>query len=442
MKKLLTLFLAMTMIFTAAAGCGRRSEKLVVLLREQDDDAIEVYRGLTERYVKETGVEVELRTVGESEYENALSEAEANGEMPDIFCVTPGDAAVYAEEGLVLPLDEYLDSGAEEELWTALKDAYSFEDSSGEVKLYALPKSFSVDMLAFNKDIFDAAGEPYPKPGEPYTWNELLAVCQRLTRDTDRDGAIDQWGWAGGLPESLDSFVYTNGASYLNGDGTKVNIESAEFVEALQFFADLTCKYQVAPPEDTGLQCWLDGRAAFYPCGTDDVASFTDPDSFAYNWGFCGWPAGASGKSTAVIEASAFAVSNGTENPEGCVELITMLSTDPEGQRLLCGGTGGGAARIPNIRSYAEGEFSETIETGELRYGDNHEIIFSCLDRAERYDGVIPERDLISGGWRDEFLKCGYSKLLSGEVTAWEYCEKASSAMQSALDAAKGEQAK
>lgn len=438
MKRLLTLVLAMTMIFTSAAGCGGRSEKLVVLLREQDEETVRVYRELTERYVKETGVEVELRTADGSG--DALSEAD--GEMPDIFCVTPGEAASYAGEGLLLPLDGYIDSGAAEDVWTVLTDAYSFEDGEGEVKLYALPESVCVDMLAFNKDIFDAAGEPYPKPGEPYTWNEFLAVCQRLTRDTDGDGSIDQWGWAGGFDESIDTFVYTNGASYLSGGGTGANIETAEFVEALQFFADLTCKYQVAPPEDTGLQCWLDGRAAFYPCSTDDVASFTDPDSFAYNWGFCGWPAGASGKSTAVIEASAFAVSKGTENPEGCVELITMLSTDPEGQKLLCGGTGGGATGIPNIRSYARGEFSERIGTGELRYGDNHEIIFSCLDSAERYVGVIPERDLIPGGWRDEFLKRGYSKLLSGDVTAWEYCEGAADAMQSALDAAKGEQAK
>ena len=69
-----------------------------------------------------------------------------------------------------------------------------------------------------------------------------------MTIDKDGDGEIDQWGCANALQWALDAFIYTNGGHFLNEDYTQVVIDGQqEFIDAFQYFADLTCKYNVTP---------------------------------------------------------------------------------------------------------------------------------------------------------------------------------------------------
>jgi len=49
-------------------------------------------------------------------------------------------------------------------------------------------------MMFYNKKLFDQAGISYPS-GD-WTWEDFLAIAQKLTRDLDGDGATDQFGAA------------------------------------------------------------------------------------------------------------------------------------------------------------------------------------------------------------------------------------------------------
>lgn len=121
-------------------------------------------------------------------------------------------------------------------------------------------------------------------------------MCQKLTKDKDGDGEIDQWGVANANAFGFTPYVYGNGGQFLNDDQTKVVIdENQNFKDAFQYYTDLTLKYKVTPTveQDTalgGYQRWLDGQVAFYACGTWDVAAFMDDATFPYNWDLCGWP--------------------------------------------------------------------------------------------------------------------------------------------------------
>ena len=104
-----------------------------------------------------------------------------------------------------------------------------------------------------------------------------------MTKDTDGDGEIDQWGTANALQWSLDAFIYTNGGHFLNEDYTKVVIDGQkEFVDAFQYFADLTCKYGVTPSVEQdlhgGYQRWLDGQLASLH-GTWGFGAFMDDNT-------------------------------------------------------------------------------------------------------------------------------------------------------------------
>lgn len=101
--------------------------------------------------------------------------------------------------------------------------------------------------FAYNKDLFDKAGLPYPsaKAGE-YTWDDMIADAKKLTVANDR-GKIDTFGVAG---YSTESAVWANGGDWTDGKGT-ITIDTPEFAQAMQFVADLSLVNKVSPSRMT-----------------------------------------------------------------------------------------------------------------------------------------------------------------------------------------------
>lgn len=206
----------------------------------------------------------------QDEYATKMTAAMTAGELPDIFYVGPEAVRSYVDNGYVQPLDDLVDATAVDNLWPAIKSAYMYDGSNiGSGSLYCLPKDLSCFAFAYNKDLFDEAGLEYPDPENPYTWEEFADVCQKLTKDKDGDGEIDQWGVANANAFGFTPYVYGNGGQFLNDDQTKVVIdENQNFKDAFQYYTDLTLKYKVTPTveQDTalgGYQRWLDGQVGF-----------------------------------------------------------------------------------------------------------------------------------------------------------------------------------
>jgi multiple sugar transport system substrate-binding protein len=418
---------------------------LKVFIFAQDHEKA-VYQSLIDRFTKSTGAKVTFEVTTSDEYNQKMLANKAAGDMPDIFYVGPEAVASYVDDGFIQPLDNLVDTSVVNDLWGSVGSAYRYDGKiagSGDGSLYALPKDFSTFAFAYNKDLFDAAGLDYPDPANPYTWDEFVEVCKALTKDTDGDGEIDQWGTANAFQWAFDAFLYTNGGHFLNEDYTKVVIDGQqEFIDAFQFFADLTSKYKVTPSveQDTalgGYQRWLDGQIGFYACGTWDVGAFMDKNTFPYNWGLCGWPTGKTGVSMTRNGSVGFAISSDTKYPEAAAALITLFSTDLEGQRVLSGETTGASLQIPNIMSYAKGDFKAKIADGTIPYGDNVDVIFNYIEGTDKYKGIFVETNYTyNSDWWSTFLGGGYEYVLTGEKTAADYCAEIQPAMQEALDAA------
>lgn len=479
-KKLISTMLVAAMSASILAGCGSGSEtsatpessseqvgasievksealdsvsvegdysnaELTVFIFAQEHEKT-VYQSLIDKFQESTGAKVNFEVTTSDEYGQKLLAYKAADDVPDIFYVGPEAVASNVDDGYLLPLDDYMDQADIDNLWGSVGSAFRYDGNiagTGTGSLYALPKDFSTFAFAYNKDLFDAAGLEYPDPENPYTWEEFVDVCSKLTIDKDGDGEVDQWGCANALQWALDAFIYTNGGHFLNEDYTKVVIDGQqEFIDAFQFFADLTCKYKVTPSveQDTalgGYQRWLDGQIGFYACGTWDVGAFMNKDTFPYNWGLCGWPVGKTGVSMTRNGTVGFAVSKDTKYPEAAVDLITLFSTDLEGQRVLSGETTGASMQIPNIMDYAKGDFKDRIADGTIPYGDNVEVIFNYIEGTDKYRGIFVETTYTyNADWWSEFLSGGYEYVLNGEKTAAQYCAEVQPAMQAALDAA------
>lgn len=416
---------------------------LTVFIFAQDHEKA-VYQSLIDKFTETTGAKVTFEVTTSDEYGQKILAYKAAGDMPDIFYVGPEAVASNVDDGYILPLDDYVSEETVADLWPAITTAYRYDGKeAGAGSLYCLPKDLSTFAFAYNKTMFDEAGVAYPDPANPYTWEEFVEVCQSLTKDKDGDGEIDQWGCANALQWALDAFIYTNGGHFLNDDYTEVVIDGQkEFIDAFQYFADLTCKYGVTPTveQDTalgGYQRWLDGQIGFYACGTWDVGAFMDKNTFPYEWGLCAWPVGSTGVSMTRNGSVGFAVSADTEYPDAAVALITLFSTDLEGQRVLSGETTGASLQVPNTMSYAKGDFKDRIADGTIPYGENAEVIFNYFEGTDKYKGIFVETTYTyNADWWNEFLSGGYEYVLNGEMTAAEYCAQVQPAMQAALDSA------
>lgn len=414
---------------------------LTVFIFAQDHEKA-VYQSLIDKFMESTNANVTFEVTTSDEYAQKLMAYKAADDMPDIFYVGPEAVASNVDDGYLLPLDEYVPEETVSDLWPAITTAYRYDGKeAGAGSLYCLPKDLSTFAFAYNKTLFDEAGLEYPDPENPYTWEEFVDVCKKLTMDKDGDGEIDQWGCANALQWALDAFIYTNGGHFLNEDQTLVVIDGQqEFIDAFQYFADLTCKYNVTPTveQDTalgGYQRWLDGQIGFYACGTWDVGAFMDKNTFPYEWGLCGWPVGKTGVSMTRNGSVGFAVSADTEYPEAAAALITLFSTDLEGQSVLSGETTGASLQIPNTMSYAKGDFKDRIADGTIPYGDNVEVIFNYIEGTDKYEGIFVETNYTyNSDWWTAFLSGGYEYVLTGEKTAAEYCAEVQPAMQEALD--------
>ena len=149
---------------------------------------------------------------------------------------------------------------------------------------YALSMQFGAIALYYNRDLFDDAGLAYPDTrweaildgvsGEPVTdpasgqprrrmvhspwsWADLLAAARELTRDTDNDGAVDQFGFfvTSGMETCVANFIYQNGGSVMDEGRSRVVLDTPEAVGAVQFLQDLLWVEKVAPtPEAAGME--------------------------------------------------------------------------------------------------------------------------------------------------------------------------------------------
>ena len=107
----------------------------------------------------------------------------------------------FVENGYIEDLQPILDKkgiSTDGMLAQEALDSYRYDgDKTGSGDLYALPKDASVFAYAYNKDLFDEAGLDYPDPENPYTYDEFVEVCKKLTKDTDGDGLYDVFELAG-----------------------------------------------------------------------------------------------------------------------------------------------------------------------------------------------------------------------------------------------------
>ena len=123
----------------------------------------------------------------------------------------------------------------------------------------------------FNQRIFqkDSLPDLYElQKNKQWTWDKMLEIAIKATRDTNGDGKIDQWGFGNGLwfvSAELDILLYSNGARFTKMENGKeiFAMDDPASIEALQFAYDLYNKYKVIDPATATASDWTYGAKQF-----------------------------------------------------------------------------------------------------------------------------------------------------------------------------------
>lgn len=302
------------------------------------------------------GVRVSLTPASNAaEYRDQVLTSIAAGAPPDVFLLDNIDIPAFAAAGVLLNLQPYVRRAG-----VSLE---AFEPRVLEIfrrgdTLLAFPKGYTPIVLAYNRDVFDRAGVPYPPVD--WTWEEFLAVARALTRDTNGDGEVDTWGfWLDRRPFLWIPSLWALGGDVLCEDGLRASgcLDSPRSAAAFRELLALATRDGVTPRYfglrrtlGDHLRMFVSGRVAMLPVGHFYMPALrTHLEAGRLRMGLSFLPRRAGSEPATVIYASGFAVPATARHRRLSVELAAFMVDSAAQMTRASGGL-----EIPALRRAAE----------------------------------------------------------------------------------------
>lgn len=191
---------------------------------------------------KNSNIKINIERSASDYFQNFILRVGA-GNAPDVFFMDVSEYAIFAKQGLLLPLDSYIPkaSFSLNDLWE-INNLYRFDGSTvGKGKLYALIKDWSPNyMLFYNKDHYDQAGLSYPSAEKPMTWSEFMTTAKKLTV-VDSSNKMVRYGTIMDYDamKHFQEYVIMAGGSVYSSDYKKATLTTPAVKKAAQYFVDL-----------------------------------------------------------------------------------------------------------------------------------------------------------------------------------------------------------
>jgi len=338
------MFVTISLLFVS---CGKKEEKKAVdtslKLRETGDivltfmmwgdpyEKTAVFKVLQEFQKDYPKIGLKVIHVDSLSFRDKLQSMYAGGTPPDVFYLHVDSFYGFASKGLLYPLDDLIKEENYDlsDFYPMLLNAFKFGGN-----LYGIPKDWTSFVLYYNMDLFDKEGIPYPS--EKTTWDDIVKAGQKLTKDFNGDGIIDQYGivletWA----DWYYNWIKQNGGEIFTDKGEWVFAKGKYLTanaEAIQFLADLISKYKIAPDIATSKQLgnyesFMAQRAAMCIYGRWAQLKFKEIDKFRWNYAVLPHKV----QRACVFVTVALSISSETKYPKESWELVKYL-TSTKGQ--------------------------------------------------------------------------------------------------------------
>ena len=252
------------------------------------------------------------------------------GDAPDVFLLPTEDFELYAEKGALVELSPLMEPDGE--FSAENYDAAAFQNGQYDGHVYALPMENMITLMFVNKTLL--AREGIPMPPLDWTWEDFLALSQRLTKDTDGDGVPDQFG---SYDYTWEYAAVSNGVRLFREDGKSAYFADPRMEKAVRFLKKLEethAGYNVTA-RDFDI-----GRVAFRPFTFAEYRTYKPypwrvKKFSSFEWDCIPLPAGPSGGNISVMNSLLVAMNARTERRELAWSFMKLLSCDPEIQQMV-----------------------------------------------------------------------------------------------------------
>lgn len=280
-------------------------------------------------------------------YTQGVLDALAAGSGPDVFLV--GNHDVSKRASVLAPVDATQFSSAQLD---ALFPRVVGEDMVRGGKIYGLPISLDAMVMAYNRDLFDAAGIATP----PTTWDEVLGNISKL-RQVNPSGEVTQAALAlGGSEKSVDHaadtlqlLMFQNGTSMTDATGSHAQFYSssnkglAAFQFYLQFANPNSPYFTWSEQQGNSVDQFAAGKVAMilnYRSALDRVKA----KSPFLRVGVSSVPLSSGGVPTSVASYPSLVVSKQSKVSPWAWDFVIFAATDVKANKSYRDEAGGGSA--------------------------------------------------------------------------------------------------
>ncbi len=380
--KFMSIVVVFLLFFSFACNSSKKDSNTVTIKysRWGTPSEIKITQDLIKIFQKQhPNIKIDFQSDSWTMYWTKLQTQIAGNTTPDVFLCGVDRIVHFQRENVIRSLQSYIDSDSTidmSDFFDAAKQIFVF---NGEY--YALPRDINTIVMAYNKDLFDSAGIPYPT--KDWTWDDLVQNGQKIMTALNSDKrpgeeifAIQpindfEMGWG--------NFVFQNGGEVLDPTRTKCLLNTPQVINAMNFlYCDLSEKYKIAPTygrAESFNNGFSTGRLAMDIIGSWSIGELRSSIK-SFRWDIVELPGNV--KKATIANSVAHVMSANTKHPEEAWEFIKFLS-GKEAQILLAkSGTS-----IPVLKSVA---YSDVFLDG---IPENKKVVLDSLSFGRTYPVTI-----------------------------------------------------
>ena len=323
MKKLISLFLAVTMLLSLCSfALADDVVELELVFHKPEASAIAGLQAVIDAFnAQNPGIRVVLNQIPDTE--TVMQTRAQTNEMPDMFsCATSTMYEIMFADGMIMDLtgQPFLSNVQESTLALA---AY-------EGRNWRLPYSLSYYGLYVRTDIFEEQGLAYPT-----TWDELMDVCEKLKAAGITPFALPDKTFVYQRMERMMSYMAEDDSEFKQIAAGELAAQDSEVLKAyaeasLQLAENMTVESLGAEYTESYQQL-LAGQAAMTINGQWSLTTLKDYDPDV-KIALIPLP-NPLGESKVVISIdTSFCISSSTKHPDECLKFLDFLSQPENAQ--------------------------------------------------------------------------------------------------------------
>lgn len=299
--------------------------------------------------------------VRKDDYSEWLSRKLLAGEEPDVFMVLGNDFNQFSSLGVMKNLDDLIEADPDFDPGRYFSSAFR-TGQYGEVQ-YAVPYEAVPTLMFVNKTLLTREGIEMPDPD--WTWEDLYKICQKVTKDTDGDGALDHFGI---YNFDWKDAVCSNGGEIFRSDGTACYLTDDRIAESVKYIRQLN---ELNQGQKVVQEDFNGGSVAFMPLTFAEYRTYkTYPYKIRryanFQWDCITMPAGSQGENLSQVDTLLMGISANTKEEKLAWEFLKLLTYDEQIQTEIFQYSQGASV----LKAVTQSREMENIVQEDMEEGD------------------------------------------------------------------------